>query len=480
MQDDFKGGKLDPQDADAFRAQAHRLLDACLDQLETADERPWQCPPDDIDQRYEIQANGRDVDDVIDQIQGDVLPYHGGNTHPKFWGWVQGSGLASDLIASMASSVVNANLGGRHHGANHMERAVVDWARAKMGFPETASGLLVAGTSQATVISFQAARLRVVKDLRVSGQGAHHLTAYAAAGVHNATRKALELLGVGADNLRLVPLKNGQMDVDALRDMLHQDRAKGCIPFLLVGTAGSVDIGGFDDLTALADVAENEGLWLHVDGAFGAWTRIAAPAIRTLTDGIERADSIALDFHKWMYVGYDCGMVLICNEEEHRAAFAARPAYLQGADRGLAGGEPWFTDYGIDLSRGNRALKVWCALEIYGEAAFADAITGNCQLARLMADEVTTQPLMALGVDVISNICVFTARRDLPAAAQSALNSEIAQNLQESGEAVFSTTGINGVTMLRAAITNHRTRPVDIVAAIKAVAREACDLGESS
>jgi len=234
-----------------------------------------------------------------------------------------------------------------------------------------------------------------------------------------------------------------------------------------------VDLGLFDDLNALADVAAELDLWLHVDGAFGAWTRIAAEPYRSLSDGIGRADSIALDFHKWMYVGYDCGMALLRNEDEHRAAFAARPSYLEGAERGLAGGEPWYCDYGIDLSRGNRALKVWTALETYGEAAFAQAITGNCDLAAAMAAAVEAQPLMALGAPVVSNICVFTARSDLPVAAQSQVNADIAQTLQESGEAVFSTTRMDGRVMLRAAITNHRSRAADVDAAIAAVAREA-------
>lgn len=478
MSEEFKGGGLEPADGADFRAQAHRLLDACLDQLENASERPWQEPPADLGARYAIAGEGREARDIVDQITRDVLPYHGGNTHGRFWGWVQGSGLASDLIANMASSVVNANLGGRNHGANEMERAVVDWTRRKMGYPEGASGLLVAGTSQATVISFQAARLRVLKDVRLKGQGDQRLTAYAAAGVHNATRKALELLGIGAENLRLVPLRGHRMDADVLAQMVREDRASGALPFLVVGTAGSVDIGAFDDLNALADVAAQEKLWLHVDGAFGAWTRIADQPWRGLTDGIERADSIALDFHKWMYVGYDCGMALIRDEAEHRAAFAARPAYLKGADSGLAGGEPWFTDYGIDLSRGNRALKVWCALEMFGEAAFSDAITGNCQLAQLMASEVARQPRMRLGCAVISNICVFTARDDLSPAEQSDLNAAIARQLQDSGDAVFSTTDIDGITMLRAAITNHRSQPEDIIDAVACVAREAAGVND--
>lgn len=460
---------LDPQDWEAFRAEARRMLEASIDQLEQAAERPWQPVPDNLQARYEIGQGG----DLVSRIEQDVLPHHGGNIHPRFWGWVQGTGLASDLIAGMAGAVINGNLGGRDHGAVRMERAVIDWTRKKMGMPEGASGVLVTGTSQATVIAFQAARVKVLEDVRKTGQGNARLVAYAGDGVHNATLKAIELLGIGSSNLRKVPLVNGRMDPQALRAMVAEDKAAGALPFLVVGTAGSVDLGLFDDLNALADAAAEEGLWLHVDGAFGAWTRIAGEPYRSLSDGIGRAHSIALDFHKWMYVGYDCGLVLISDEAAHRAAFAARPSYLEGAERGLAGGDPWFCDYGIDLSRGNRALKVWCALEMNGEDAFAAAITDNCRMAALMAESVKAQPGMALGMEPVSNVCVFTARKDLEPEAQSALNAGIAQTLQESGEAVFSTTRIGGVMMLRAAITNHRTKPADIEAAVSAVARMA-------
>lgn len=219
------------QDWAAFRAEAQRMLDAALDQMQQAAERPWQPVPDDIDARYAVTADALGPRAAVDRIIRDVLPYHGGNTHPRFWGWVQGSGLASDLISSLAAAAVNANMGGRDHGANYMERAVVDWTRRKMGMPEGASGLLVTGTSQATVIAFQAARLRVLKNLRKQGQGAVRLTAYAGDGVHNATLKAVELLGIGSDNLRKVPLKDGQMDCAALAAMVASDKAAGAIPF---------------------------------------------------------------------------------------------------------------------------------------------------------------------------------------------------------------------------------------------------------
>lgn len=459
---------LDPDDWEAFRERAHRLLDAGLDRLRDARDHPWQPVPKGLEGAFDPTAPRGDT---AERLIAEVMPYHGGNTHPAFWGWVQGTGLASDLLSGIAGAVINANVGGRDHGAAYMERAVIDWARREMGFPDSASGVLVTGTSQATVISFAAARLRVQPGLRQSGQGGARLTAYAAQGVHNATLKAIELLGIGSDNLRMVPLKDGQMDPFALREMIARDRAAGTEPFLIVGTAGSVDLGLFDDLNALADVARETGLWLHVDGAFGAWTRLAEDPWRSLSNGIERADSIALDFHKWMYVGYDCGLVLIRDEAAHRAAFAARPAYLEGADRGLAGGDPWYCDYGVDLSRGNRGLRVWCALQENGRDAFARAITRNCELAQVMAQEVSMRPPMRLGAQPTSCICVFSARADLPNAEQSVLNQRIAQTLQENGTAVFSTTRVDGIVHLRAAITNHRTQEADIMAALNAVER---------
>ncbi len=458
---------LNPTDWEDLCQNLHNLLDRCVDQMRDAEDHPWQAPPDDLAKRYAIGAGG----DVVARVMDQVLPHHGGNTHPKFWGWVQGSGLASDFVAGIATAAMNTNGGGRNHGINEMERAVIDWTRCKMGFGEGASGVLVAGTSQATVISLQAARVRVCPDVRASGSDVG-LTVYAADGVHNATRKAVELLGLGHDQLRLVSTQNGAMDLQALQQAITADRAQGLTPLAIVGTAGSVDLGGYDDLNGLADLAAAEELWLHIDGAFGAWTRLADAPWRNLTDGIDRADSIALDFHKWMYVGYDCGLALIADEAAHRAAFAARPAYLKGTAEGLAGGDPWFCDYGIDLSRGNRALKVWCALEMFGEEAFSKAITRNCAQAAHMAEQVQSHG-MEVTAPVVSNICLFTAAPDLPADQQSDLNAQIATHLQLHNATVFSTTDVNGITCLRAAITNHRTRDHHITEAIADVAKVA-------
>ena len=459
---------LDPNDWDAFRRAAHDLLDTCIDRLEAAGDHPWQPLPDAIRDGYVLTGDPLgDVAALTPVLRDTVLPYGTGNTHPRFWGWVHGTGLASGLLSEMVAATMNANLGGRAHGAVEMERAVIDWARGVMGFPIGASGVLVAGTSQATVIALACARLRLLgPEVRSQGQGGAKLTAYAFHGVHNAARKAMELLGLGHDALRLVPYG----DREAMLAQIAEDRAAGLQPFAMIATAGSVDQGQFDDLSAMADIAESEHLWLHVDGAFGAWTRLAQDPWRALSDGIERADSLACDFHKWMFVPYDAGLVLIRNEAEHRATFAARPAYLAAQDAGLGGGDPWFCDYGIDLSRGNRALKVWSAIKTYGAAGLGAAITETCRMALLMGQGVQARPPMELLAPVVSNLCVFTADAALSKAQQSSLNTRIAQQLQIGGTAVFSTTLLDGVKCLRAAIANHRTTAEDVDAALDAVA----------
>ena len=462
---------LDPQDWDEYRAQAHALLDACIDRLTEAREHPWVPVPPEIQAGYAIPSAPLPLDTLRETLVSQVMPYSTGNTHPRFFGWVHGTGLATGLLSEMVAATMNSNLGGRDHGLNYMEREVIAWARDTFGFPKTASGLLVAGTSQATVIAMAAARIRALgTEVRKKGiHGTPPLTIYSGAAAHNALRKAIEVLGIGTDHLRLVPDGENGPDPKELEHLILADKANGLMPMALIATAGSVDLGRFDNLNAMADLAAKHGLWLHIDGAFGAWTRLADEPWRSLSNGIERADSVACDFHKWMYVPYDCGLILIREEAEHRAAFAARPSYLAAQDQGLGGGEPWFCDYGIDLSRGNRALKVWSTLAHYGSERLGAAITANCAQAALMGKLVSTTPDMALAAPVVSNLCTFSADTTLSTPDQSALNTRIAIDLQMSGEVVFSTTVVNGTTVLRAAITNHRTTAEDIRLAIRAV-----------
>jgi glutamate/tyrosine decarboxylase-like PLP-dependent enzyme len=468
---------LDPADWDEFRRIAHGVLDACVDRLATAREHPWRPVGEDARRAYALgeAAAGVGLATAAAQLVDDVMPFATGNTHPRFFGWVHGTGLASGLLAEMVAATMNSNCGGRDHGAVYVEREVIDWCRRCFGLPAGASGVLVTGTSQATVIALAAARQRALGDAsrREGLRGAPALVAYAAQGAHNAIVKALELLGIGSAGLRTVATTaEGALDMAALGDAIAGDRAAARRPFCVVGTAGSVDRGDFDRLDAIADLCAREGLWFHVDGAFGAWARLADPPWRGLCDGIERADSIAFDFHKWMYVPYDCGAVLVRDEAAHRAAFAARPAYLAGQEAGLGGGEPWYCDYGIDLSRGFRALKVWTALRAHGAQAFGEAISGNCRLAGSMARAVAATPGLALAAPVRLNVCCFDAApADAAPEARDRFNARLALQAQLDGDAVFSTTRIGGRVVLRAAIVNHRCTEADVEQAVAAIAR---------
>lgn len=463
---------LDPDDWDDFASAAHALLDECVAALRSADDRPWQPVPGEIAEGYRLARDepGIGHSEAAEALVSNVLPYHTGNTHPRFFGWVHGTGLASGLLSEMVAATMNSNCGGRNHGAVYVERALLDWCKDVFDFPTEASGVMVTGTSQATVIALAAARQRALgpssRGDGVSASGAQ-LAAYALDGVHTSTQKALELIGVGGAWLRRIPAgPTGAMDPSELGRAISADREAGRTPFAVIATAGSVDIGSYDDLDGLADLASQEGLWLHVDGAFGAWTRLAAEPWRHLTNGIGRADSIAFDFHKWMSVPYDCGVALIRDQTAHTATFSNRPAYLAYQSGGLGAGNPWFCDYGTDLSRGFRALKAWTAVKTYGTSAFGEAITRNIEQAHLMGRLIEAEDSLMLAAPVRSNVVCFGSSSP---EAPGGLHAEVAQTLQYAGEAVLSTTKIGGRVWLRAAIVNHRTTDADIAATVRAV-----------
>jgi aromatic-L-amino-acid decarboxylase len=245
--------------------------------------------------------------------------------------------------------------------------------------------------------------------------------------------------------------------------MIDSDRRGGFTPFLVAGTAGTVDIGAIDDLDGLAAIAHEDGLWMHVDGAYGA-LGVLAPQIAPRLAGIEAADSLAFDFHKWGQVPYDAGFVLVRDGQLHRKAFASPAAYLARETRGLSARSPWPCDFGPDLSRGFRALKTWFTLKVHGLHALGESIARTCELARYLEQRVTEAAELELLAPVQLNIVCFRYR----STDADSLNARIVIELQESGVAAPSTTRINGALAIRAAITNHRTNFSDIDALVDA------------
>ncbi len=454
---------LDPSDWPALRVDAHRMLDDILDYVQSIRARPvWRAIPADVRAalREPAPVNGQSLRDVHAQFLRLILPYATGNVHPGFMGWVHGGGNVFGMLGEMLAAGMNANLGGRDHAPLEVERQVIRWVAETMGLPPTAGGLLVTGTSIANFMGVLTARVAAVGPaVRRVGVGASRLVAYASEAAHECIPRAMDMAGLGSDALRRVPVDGShRIDVAALERMVERDQATGFRPCLVIGTAGTVDVGAVDDLAAIADVCERLGLWMHVDGAFGALA-VLAPALRPLLQGLERADSIAFDFHKWGQVPYDAGCFVVRDREALLRTFATDAAYLRKDSRGLAAGGPWPVDMGPDLSRGFRALKVWYTLKTVGLTRLGQSIETTCALARHLARRVEAEPELERAAPVSLNIVCF---RYLFAEDSDRLHAELAADVQESGVAAPSTTRIDGRVVLRSAIVNHRTRVEDI------------------
>ncbi|MFZ3342344.1 MAG: pyridoxal-dependent decarboxylase [Terriglobales bacterium] len=461
---EVKALDLDPTDWKSFRTQAHRMLDDMLAYTENIRERPvWQPIPDEVRERFRgtLPSGPSALTEVHREFMNYILPFAAGNAHPGFMGWVHGGGTPVGMLAEMLAAGLNANLGGRAQIPIEVERQIARWMQGLFGFPESAAGLFVTGTSMANFIAVAVARDNELGcDVRRLGVAAKpkRLTAYGSSAIHGCIAKAMDLCGMGSDALRLVAIDSRRrIDPAALENAIEQDREAGFQPFLLVGSAGTVDTGAIDDLAALADLARRERLWFHVDGAYGALAMLA-PDLAPKLAGIERADSLAFDFHKWGQVPYDAGFLLMRDGALQRNAFAASCSYLKRETRGLAAGSPWPCDYGPDLSRGFRALKTWFTLKVYGTEAIGSAISRTCGLARRLANRIANTPELELLAPVELNIVCFRYRAD----DSDRVNARIVVELQESGRVAPSTTTIDGRLAIRAAIVNHRTSQAEI------------------
>ncbi|MFK0162997.1 pyridoxal phosphate-dependent decarboxylase family protein [Rhizobium sp. NPDC090279] len=464
--DRHERASLDPDDWQALRRQGHRMLDDMFDHLETLGTKPvWQHAPSStralFDAPLPIEAN--DLAEVHAIFRENILPYGSGNIHPGFMGWVQGGGTVTGMLAEMLAGGLNANLGGRDHMPIEVERQIIRWTREIFSFPETAGGIFLTGASQANFVAVQIARCRKLgRDVRAAGlSDESRLVAYASSEVHGCVPRAFEMSGIGSDQLRRVAVNaRGQIDIDALEQAILRDRQEGFVPFLVIGSAGTVNTGAVDDLAALRHIADSNDLHFHVDGALGA-LGVLSPDLAHLFAGIGSCDSLAFDFHKWGQVPYDAGFLLVRDSEWQRQTFASDAAYLSRAATGLAGGDWWPCDYGPDLSRGFRALKTWFTLKTYGVKALGDAMSANCLLARRLAERIEGEPALKLLAPVALNIVCFAyvgAEGTIPAS----INSDIVERLHAEGRVAPSLTHLNGQPAIRAAIVNHRTRQQDI------------------
>jgi glutamate/tyrosine decarboxylase-like PLP-dependent enzyme/Tfp pilus assembly protein PilF len=462
-------GTLDPADWPSFRVQAHRMLDDIVDYLENIRQRPvWQPIPEEVRARFrdDLPVAPSDLSEVHQEFLRYILPYTTGNAHPGFMGWVHGGGTPAGVLAEMLAAGLNANLGGRDHVPIEVERQIVRWMCQIFGFPESATGLFLTGASMANLVGVVIARdVALGFEVRCAGVAANtkRLTAYTSVAAHTCIRKAMDIAGIGSDALRLIPTDDRhRVDLSALEKAIEADQRDGFTPFLIVGTAGTVDTGAIDDLNGIAELARRERLWFHLDGACGALAMLV-PELAPRLSGIERADSLAFDFHKWGQVPYDAGFLLVRDGVAHQRAFASSAAYLRREERGLAAGSPWPCDFGPDLSRGFRALKTWFTLKVYGTEALGAAISRTCALARYLEHRIAETPELELLAPVELNIVCFRYRTE----EAHRVNARIVIELQESGVVAPSTTMIGGSLAIRAAIVNHRTSKGEIDALVE-------------
>jgi len=471
MRDDPRAtgsGALDPEDWSSFAAVAHAAVDHAVDRIRTVRERPvWRPIPPDVRAGFAtpLPARPRPLGEVYEEVVTRILPYAMGNVHPRFWAWYMGAGDLTGALADFLAAVDGSNLGAGESAASLVEQQVTDWIRQMMGFPKGASGALVEGGSMANIIGLMAARNAMAgADLHRDGLAAMNrpLAFYASDQVHSCHDKAMNLLGLGSRTLRRVPTDESfRIDLGALRDAIEADRVRGLQPACIVATAGSTNTGSVDDLEAISDLCRQEGIWMHVDGCIGALLAIA-PEHAHLVAGIERADSLALDLHKWLHAPFGVGCVLMRDRKLHRETFAEDAEYLQRATRGLAAGES-LHDYTLETTRSFRALKVWMMLKHHGVDAFGRSIDRNVAQAKHLTGLVQMEPALELMAPTGTSVVCF--RFNPGGMAESGLhdlNRELLLRLQESGVAAPSDTTLRGRYCLRAAFCNHRTRLSDV------------------
>ncbi|MBA3563739.1 MAG: aminotransferase class V-fold PLP-dependent enzyme [Gammaproteobacteria bacterium] len=461
---------LDPDDWEAFRAQAHGALDTMVNYLRDVRERPaWQPLPEEVKNRLHeaLPERAQGLETVLESFRRDVLPYPSGNVHPRFWSWVSGTGSPVGMLADLLASGMNTlGLGFDDTAPSRVEMQVLDWFKELFGFPRESSGLLVSGGSMANLVGIAVGRTaKAGYDVRRRGTNAPDepaLVVYASSETHSSAQKAVELLGIGSARYRVIPVNaQFEIDVEALHAQIHADGDAGLQPAILIGNAGTVNTGAIDPLDHLADIAAGHDLWYHVDGAFGAIARLSASPPANLR-GLERADSLAFDPHKWLHQPYNVGAVLVRHARRHEETFHIAPAYLDKLDGGVAAGPVNFNALGVQLSRSFAALRVWMSFKVYGVERFRALTQQNLDQAQYLDRLVRGEKALELLAPTALNIVNYRYNPGgLSPEALDELNKRLLVEMQVRGIAAPSSTRLDGRFSIRVCITNHRSRRVD-------------------
>lgn len=454
---------LDPKDWDEMKKLAHVMIDDAFSYLQNRREDPvWRQMPEEIRKNFKssIPRAPTSPNEVYDSFKADVLPYPMGNTHPRFWAWYMGNGTVMGALGDFLTSIISPNAGAGNHVGQELEDQVIEWMKEIMEYPKDASGILVSGGSMANFVGLAVARNQKAGfDVRQEGlSNKAPMAVYASTEVHSCNQKAIELLGLGAEYLRKIPVNHDfTINIEILKNQIEKDKVNGILPLCIIANAGTVNTGAIDDLSSIEEICRQENLWFHVDGAIGALA-VLSPLAKEKLKGIEKSDSVAMDLHKWLHVPFEAACVLVRNRESHRSTFALTPEYLMQYEKGLASGKNWYSEYGLQLSRRLNALKIWMSIKEHGIEKYGRMISKNINQAyylKSLVDQGNHLELMApVGMDIV---CYRYNPGKLSVEQLNQLNTKILIEMHESGVAVPSYTTLRGNYCIRVAIANHRS-----------------------
>jgi glutamate/tyrosine decarboxylase-like PLP-dependent enzyme len=426
---------------------------------------------------FGLPRQGARFEELLEVFRQTILPFSRHNAHPRMFGYVQSPGTTIAALADLLASTLNANLTAwRSAPAGvEIERLTIDWVRQILGFAPGAGGIFLSGGSMANF-----AALATARQARANNSG-RTLRVYASTETHYSVAKAAALLGLGGENVRRIAVdENFKIRLDDLTARITQDLAAGYLPFCVVANAGTVNTGAVDSLGEVREIADRYQLWMHVDGSYGAFA-ILAPSVRKLLAGIERADSVALDPHKWLYLPLDVGCVIYREPEKARVTFAHEADYTRVIGREEPNEAFACWDYGPELSRRFRALKVWMLLKAVGLESLGDAIERNIVCARYFDSLVRTSRDFELMAPTELSIFCFRhlpeRLRNSPPAIVDAFNERLLIALQNDGSSYLSNTSLNGRFALRGCVLNYRTAPHDMEILLDDLRRVARALG---
>jgi glutamate/tyrosine decarboxylase-like PLP-dependent enzyme len=464
----FNQETLDPENWDEAKEIAHKMIDDAIDYLKNVRERPvWREMPKDVEDSFKtfLPKDPSDLKDVYNKFVENGYNYPMGNVHPRFWMWYMGASNFTGAMGDFMAAIIGSNLGGGNHAAARIDDQVVNWCKEMVGFPDSASGTLVSGGSMANIICLTVAR-NMIADIDVRDKGVAEITKplrfYSSDQVHGCHQKGLEILGLGNKALKKIKSnKNYEVDIEALKSAIKKDKENGLKPACIIANAGTVNTGAIDNIKAIHEICKKEKMWFHVDGCIGALINIA-PKYKHLVSGMEMADSIALDPHKWLHAPFEVGCAIIRNKHDHFDSFSTSAEYLEGTKKGIPAAK-WLHNYGMQISRGFRALKVWMAIQEHGIVKFGRLIDQNIEQAFYLTNLIKNNNKFELSAPTKINIVSFRfIVEDKSEEEIKEINMEIMLRLQVEGIAALSDTTVHGNHCLRVAICNHRTKISDL------------------